>query len=129
MFVRPNQKIDFYQSSSSNLAYECSQELDNCMIECRKSAFYIPLLSNDIVASDANLPISELQPLKKSLIYANKFCDFIKNSTEHAFGFMIYLRYKNNNAISFPQVEDLHLGRICCNLSDISDMYQAKVDC
>jgi len=130
--VRSNQKIDPFQPSS-NLAYECSDELENCMIECRKRALSILTLSNVITINDTSLPITDLQPLKKSEVYANNFCDLINNSTEHDFGFMIYLKYKNNNAKSFPQEEDLHLGRVCCDRKPINNgtvtLLIARVDC
>ena len=46
---------------------------------------------------------------------------------------MIYLKYKNNNAKSFPQEEDLHLGRVCCDRNPINNgtvtLLIASVDC
>lgn len=99
------------------------------MLECRKRAFKI--LSTTNTEYNITDPISDLQPLSKSQIYANSMCDdFIRNSTEHDYGFMIYLKYKSSNVVNFPLVEDLHLGRVCCSQNKtISNSFIAAVNC
>ena len=125
--VIPNEAI-IPSKDPLNIAYECSDELANCMMFCRKQAFVIPLLTNNI---DLNLPISDLKPIETSDIYATTFCDKIKfPNIEH--GYNVYLKYKNvdqNIDDSFPLVEDIHLGRLCCKLINQTNTLDSYINC
>jgi hypothetical protein len=72
--------------------------------------------------------MSDLQPFYNSNIYANTFCQALNQTSSHSGGFNIYLKYQNK-IDSFPWIEDIHFGRICCNFSDIGDKYIAISDC
>lgn len=124
--VKPNEQI--IKTTELNLAYECSDEQSNCMSFCRKQAFII-LQSSAIF--DPLLPVGDLQPLTISDVYVARFCDLI-NVPNIVHGYNVYLRYMTTDVNlndSFPLIEDIHLGRFCCEFIINSTEFSAVVDC
>lgn len=102
--------IDPSYINELKLGYDCSFELNRCMQYCRRRA----LVFSTFQLSEITTYSFHQNDFLSNLDFIKKLCDIIHTHKPQP-GYNLYVRHTSNQGRkSKHEIEDMHIGRLCC---------------
>lgn len=96
-----------------SLSYDCTRSRENCLKDCREALcefFQSEVIRNN--ATTVDWATTDLDVFSEN-VSGVRVCEEIRQDLKPP-GLNVYLRARLNEEKDFPEVEDMHVGRICC---------------
>lgn len=103
-----------------NSGHDCALEFSNCMRHCRRLAI------SQITAIDPTFDKLSLTTQENDFLGSSTFryylCQLIRSPQPIAFnqnGYDVYVMYTHREMDVYPFREELHIGRLCCQINAV----------
>lgn len=98
---------------SRYISYDCDDEISSCLLDCR-NALAEYLQSDLLMANDTTKPlITSNVDILSQATPGSRICEKLALNITTP-GLNVYLRYTTSETVTFPFVEEVHVGRLCC---------------